>query len=96
MNERDGSCTLSGGSVRESRLSVPTAFAHQQPQIIVEGTLRKALKADIVTFKLRLLRVIELSFLVTIPAEGTSRAPVYIRMALDKTAGDKPGSRIIE
>jgi hypothetical protein len=73
-------------------LSVSTAFAHQQPQIIVEGRLRKALKSDIITFKLRLLRVIELSFIVAVPYAGVSTAPVYVRFSLDNSKGDKPGT----
>jgi hypothetical protein len=72
--------------------SVHTAFAHQQPQIIVEGRLRKALKSDVITFRLRVLRVIELSFIVAVPFEGMNTAPVFIRFGLDKSQGDKPGT----
>lgn len=77
---------------QRASLSVSTAFAHQQPQIIVEGRLRKALKSDIITFKLRLLRVIELSFIVAVPYAGVSTAPVYVRFSLDNSKGDKPGT----
>jgi len=66
------------------------------PQIVVEGILRKSKRADIITFKLRLLRLIELTFIVTIPEEGKVRAPVYIRMFVDRSQEDPPGSVVIE
>jgi len=66
------------------------------PQIIVEGVLRRALKSDVITFKIRLLRLCELSFVVTIPEEGKTRAPVYVRFYLDRSQEDRPGSIVIE
>jgi hypothetical protein len=67
----------------------------QQPQIITEGVLRKTRKSAVITFKLRVLRVLELTFLVTVPEEGTTRAPVYVRFWLDRSAEDKPGTVVI-
>jgi hypothetical protein len=58
--------------------------------------LRRALKSDVITFKLRLLRLCELSFVVTIPEEGKTRAPVYVRFFIDRSAEDRPGSVVIE
>lgn len=66
------------------------------PQIIVEGILRKSRKAEVITFKLRLLRLIELTFIVTVPREGATRAPVYIRFFVDRSKEDRPGTVIIE
>lgn len=71
----------------------PASF--RLPQIIVEGVLRRSLKSEVITFKLRLLRVVEVTFLVTIPEAGKSRAPVYIRLFLDRSQEDKPGSVVI-
>lgn len=66
------------------------------PQIIVEGILRRSRRADIITFHLTLLRIIELTFIVTIPEEGKTRAPVYVRMFVNKNRGDAPGTVVIE
>ena len=68
----------------------------QLPQIIVEGVLRRSRKADLITFKLRLLRLVELTFIVTIPEEGRTKAPVYVRMWIDRSQEDKPGTVTIE
>ena len=69
---------------------------HELPQIILEGVLRRSLRADIITFKCRLLGLVELSFIVTVPEEGTTRAPVYVRFFIDRSQEDRPGSRVIE
>lgn len=69
---------------------------HTLPQIILEGVLRKSLRSDVITFKLRVFRIVELTFLVTIPEEGTTRAPVYVRFFLDRSQEDKPGTVVIE
>lgn len=66
------------------------------PQIVVEGVLRRSKRADIITFKQRLFRIIELTFIVTIPEEGKTRAPVYIRAYIDRSQEDPPGSVVIE
>lgn len=69
---------------------------YELPQIIAEGILRRSRKADVITFRLRLLRLIELTFLVTLPAEGKTKAPVYVRMWIDPSRQDKPGSIVVE
>lgn len=71
-------------------------FGHQLPQIVTEGTLRHSLKSDVITFKLRLLRLVELTFLVVIPREGSTKAPVICRFYLDESQQDVPGSVRIE
>jgi hypothetical protein len=55
-------------------------------QIIVNGFLRHAAKSDVIDFSLYFLRF-EIRFTVTIPEEGTTRAPVYIKCRLSK---DRP------
>lgn len=69
---------------------------YRLPQIIVEGVLRRGKHAEVITFKIRLLRLCELSFVVTIPEEGKTRAPVYVRFFIDRSAEDRPGSVVIE
>ena len=66
------------------------------PQIVVEGVLRHGKKADVITFSYRIFRIVELSFVVTIPSEGHTKAPVYIRAWIDRNAEDKPGSVVVE
>ena len=50
----------------------------ESPQIVVDGFLRRTARADVIDFSLYFLRF-ELRFTVTIPEEGTSKAPVYIK-----------------
>jgi hypothetical protein len=71
-------------------------YGHQLPQIVTEGTLRHSLKSDVITFKLRLLRLIELTFLVVLPREGSVKSPVFVRMYVDPTRQDLPGTTIID
>lgn len=68
----------------------------QLPQLVIEGILRKTHKSSVITFKLNVLRILELTFLVTVPKDGSTRAPVYVRFWLDKSQEDKPGSVTIE
>jgi hypothetical protein len=74
----------------------PRSKGFKDPQIVVEGILRKALNSSVITFQLRVLRLIELTFLVTLPKEGSTRSPVYVRFRLDRAAEDPPGSIVIE
>jgi hypothetical protein len=69
---------------------------HLEPQIITEGVLHRSARSDVITFKLRVLRIVELSFIVPIPRGGRGRVPVYVRFYLDKSQEDKPGSVVIE
>ena len=66
------------------------------PQIVLEGVLRRSKHADVITFNVRLLRLVELTFIVTVPEEGKTRAPVYVRFFIDKASQDAPGSVRIE
>jgi hypothetical protein len=68
---------------------------YRLPQIILEGVLRRSLKSDVITFRVTLLRIIELTFLVVLPEEGRTKAPVFMRAFVNPAAGDKPGSIVI-
>ncbi len=74
--------------------SRPASF--RLPQIIVEGVLRQSLKGDLITFKLRLLRIIEVTCLIPLPEAGKTRVPVYIRAWVDRSRGDPPGSVVVK
>jgi hypothetical protein len=67
----------------------------QDPQIILEGELHQGTKAEVIIFKLRLLRLIELTFVVTVPVEGETRAPVYCRFKMLLDQADPPGSVVV-
>lgn len=67
----------------------------QLPQIVVEGILRKTKKSSVITFKLRVLRLLELTFLVTVPQENKTRAPVYVRFYVDRSQEDRPGTVVV-
>ena len=70
---------------------------HRWPQIILEGVLRRSREVDVITFTLPpILRLFEVSVVVTLPRDGKTKAPVYVRFFLNKDAGDPPGSVVIE
>lgn len=48
------------------------------PQVTLEGTLKEGPKADIIVFTFWFL-LLRMSFIVTVPREGETKAPVYIR-----------------
>lgn len=52
--------------------------AELDPQIVIDGFLRRTARADVIDFSLYFLRF-ELRFTVTIPEEGTTKAPVYVK-----------------
>jgi len=58
--------------------------------------LRHSFKADVITFSLNILRVLNLTFIVTVPSENSDKAPVYVRFSLDESAQDPPGSVVVE
>ena len=72
----------------------PASF--RLPQIIVEGVLRRSLKSEVITFKLHFLKIVEVTFIVTIPEKGRTRAPVYVRCWVDRSRENPPGSIVIE
>ena len=57
--------------------------------------LRRGKNSDLITFKIRILRVLELTFLVVLPEEGKTKAPVFVRFFLDRTQEDPPGSIVV-
>ena len=52
----------------------------REPQFTLTGTLKNSDKSDIITFKLQLLGVIELVFIVAVPEEDKKEAPVYVKV----------------
>ncbi len=74
----------------------PKPRGHELPQIVCTGTVRRSLKSCLVTFRLRLFRVVELTFLVPFPRDGSPRVPVYVRFWVDAAAGDRPGTVPLE
>lgn len=81
----------------DPRLSSPThrPAGHRLPQIVTEGVLRRGKNSDLITFSLRILRVIDLTFLVVLPEEGKTKAPVFVRFFLDRSQEDAPGSVVV-
>ena len=51
------------------------------PQITLEGVLKRGAQSDVITFSLRFL-MFELIFIVVIPEEDEIRAPVYLKHRL--------------
>jgi hypothetical protein len=51
------------------------------PQITLEGVFKHGPQSDIITFSLRFL-LFELAFIVVIPEEHETRAPVYLKCKL--------------
>ena len=64
------------------------------PQIILEGNLRQGAKADVIVFKLRIL-IVDVTCVVTIPPDGETKAPVYVKFRIDYSQNQPPGSVII-
>ena len=64
---------------------------YSDPQIIVEGTLKEGERSDYITFRLRFL-IVDLVLIVTIPEEGQTKAPVYVKFKIDKTQSQPPNS----
>jgi|HubBroStandDraft_6_1064221.scaffolds.fasta_scaffold22206_6 hypothetical protein len=66
-------------------------FKKFDPQIIVEGQLRNGQNSDFICFSLKLL-IVDLKFIVTIPEEGSTVAPVYVKFRIDWNQANPPGS----
>lgn len=64
------------------------------PQIIVEGRLKNGPVSDCITFRMKVL-IVELTFIVTIPPEGETKCPVYVKFRIDWTQNQPPGSVVI-
>jgi len=60
-------------------------FKTNDPQIIVQGELKAGEKADLIVFTIP-LALIELVCIVTIPPEGETRAPVYVKFKVQRPA----------
>jgi hypothetical protein len=56
-------------------------FRNRDPQIIVEGEYKQLEKSDVIVFQLN-LALIQLCFIVTVPPEGETRAPVYVKFRI--------------
>ena len=65
------------------------------PQIIVEGTLKQGPNSDFIMFRVSLL-IVDLTFIVTLPPEGKTKAPVYVKFRIDYSKNQPPGSVLIE
>jgi len=77
-----------------SRAGKPYVKKTFDPQIIVEGNLKHGPTSDIIVFKLRLL-IIDLTCVVTVPPEGETKAPVYVKFRIDYSQNQPPGSVVI-
>jgi hypothetical protein len=82
----------SGRPQAQTPRSVVRPAGHQLPQRKFEGILRKTQRSAIITFELTVFRLVKLKFLVVVPEEGQTRAPVYVRFWVDPEQGDAPGA----
>lgn len=64
-------------------------------QIICEGNLKQGDKSDYITFRMKILAV-DVICIVTIPGEGKTKAPVYVKFKLDWGMNQPPGSVVID
>lgn len=55
----------------------------QDPQIIVSGMLKEGERSDIIVFSIP-LALFEIVCIVTVPAEGTKVAPVYVKFRVSR------------
>lgn len=55
----------------------------RDPQIVVTGQLKEGPRADVIVFSIP-LALLELVCIVTIPAEGTSVVPVYVKFKIKR------------
>lgn len=63
--------------------SPPPNARMNDPQITLEGRLKQGERSDIITFRMDFY-MLSLVFIVTIPAEGSMVAPVYVKFVLPK------------
>jgi hypothetical protein len=54
-------------------------FNNMDPQIVLEGRFKRGENADTITCNYRMNEIYELVIIVTVPPEGDTRAPVYIK-----------------
>jgi hypothetical protein len=64
------------------------------PQIIVEGNLRQGPRADVIVFRLRIM-IVDITCVVTVPPDGETKAPVYVKFRIDTSQSQAPGSVVI-
>ena len=76
MNNIDNNVTID-----ETLTSLPKRPRTNDPQIKLTGTLKQGEHTDTIVFSLRFL-MFELVFIVTIPPEGETHAPVYVKHKL--------------
>lgn len=61
------------------------------PQMILEGTYRQGEASDMIVFRFKLF-LVEITCIVTVPPDGETHAPVYLKFKLDKSMNMPPGS----
>lgn len=57
---------------------------HRDPSITLEGEYKQLEKSDIIVFELPLFGLGRLAFIVTVPPEGSTKAPVYVKLRAGK------------
>jgi hypothetical protein len=62
------------------------------PQLIFEGTLKEGPKSDYITFRWRIFPLVDLIFIVTLPNEGSTTAPVYMKTKIVWSGNMSPGT----
>jgi hypothetical protein len=76
---------MSGGKTTQTQYlkeysNMSYAYPKQrEPQIRVEGEFQQLENSDIIVFEFKLMDVLLVTCLVTVPPEGQTRAPVYIK-----------------
>jgi hypothetical protein len=63
---------------------------HKWPQRKYEATLRKSAAGHVLTFDLRVFRLICMNVTVALPRPGSTRSPVYVRFWIDPSQQDFP------
>ncbi len=63
---------------------------HKWPQRKYEATLRKGATSQVLTFDMRLFRLVCMNVTVALPRPGSTRSPVYVRFWIDSSQQDFP------
>ena len=61
-----------------SNAYAPNGSRRRDPQVVVQGELRQGPVVDLIVFRLNLL-LLELTFIVNVPPDGETTAPVYVK-----------------
>jgi hypothetical protein len=57
---------------------------YRDPSVTLEGEYKQLERSDIIVFELSLFGLGRLAFIVTVPPEGQTRAPVYVKLRAGK------------